>query len=92
MDTWAEGNGDERRTTGETGKSGVSTKELDVMIQDVLPALGHFPRSDASIAFALNELDTLLSEEDADSEDQEDDDVLEYQGDTQTVCGVSHSL
>jgi digalactosyldiacylglycerol synthase len=92
MDTWGEGNGDERRTTGETGKSGVSTKELDVMIQDVLPALGHFPRSDASIAFALNELDTLLSEEDADSEDQEDDDVLEYQGDTQTVCGVSHSL
>jgi len=94
MDNGLDVNVGERRA-GEEKKSLVvdSSKELDVMIQDVLPTLGHFPRSDASIAFALNELDTLLSEEDAHSEDEEDENVLEYHVGDKVVSGdVSDTL
>jgi digalactosyldiacylglycerol synthase len=45
-----------------------SYAELDTMMEHMIPSLGHFPRSDASIAFALNELDTLLSEEEEDDD------------------------
>lgn len=63
---------------GQKGQQDVEDEGLDYMMKDVLPSLGHFPRSDASIAFALNELDTLLSEEDAVSDDEDGDNVLEY--------------
>ena len=45
------------------GRSSSSYTELDTMMEHIIPNLGHFPRSDASVAFALNELDTLLSDE-----------------------------
>lgn len=46
-----------------SGRSPSSYTELDTMMEHMIPNLGHFPRSDASVAFALNELDTLLSDE-----------------------------
>ncbi len=51
-----------RQALGQSPSSCTAT-ELDTMMEHIIPNLGHFPRSDASVAFALNELDTLLSDE-----------------------------
>ena len=52
-----------RQSRQALGGSPSSYAELDTMMEHIIPNLGHFPRSDASVAFALNELDTLLSDE-----------------------------
>jgi hypothetical protein len=52
-----------RQSRQALGRSPSSYAELDTMMEHIIPNLGHFPRSDASVAFALNELDTLLSDE-----------------------------
>lgn len=62
------GPGQERQQKERLGDAGEDQQRLDHMIKDVFPSLGHFPRSDASIAFALNELDTLFSEEEGESD------------------------
>jgi hypothetical protein len=52
-----------RQSRQALGRSPSSYAELDTMMEHIIPNLGHFPRSDASVAFALNELDTLLGDE-----------------------------
>ena len=92
MDTGANRNGHERQSAEGKDRLIEDAKDLDILMKDVLPTLGHFPRSDASIAFALNELDMLLSEEDADSDvEEEDSDVLEYH-EEKPVCDVKDTL
>lgn len=62
---WAKGSGRGKLPPRLPGRSRSSSSytELDTMMEQIIPKLGHFPRSDASVAFALNELDTLLSDE-----------------------------
>ena len=52
-----------------TRAAGGQEEDEALFVKEYLPHLGHFPRSDASIAYALNELDVLLSKEDEDEED-----------------------
>ncbi|KAI8112228.1 hypothetical protein M9434_003552 [Picochlorum sp. BPE23] len=51
------------------GGESVVMGEEDDFYKRCLPSLGHFPRSDASIAVALNELDAMLEAEDGTEED-----------------------
>lgn len=51
------------------GGESVAMEEEDAFYKTCLPSLGHFPRSDASIAVALNELDAMLEAEDGTEED-----------------------
>lgn len=51
------------------GGESVAMEQEDDFYKRCLPSLGHFPRSDASIAVALNELDAMLEAEDGTEED-----------------------